>query len=197
MNMNNIVKIYNDECGWYHVYDNDAKVVSNIFGYKLYKRNNDRNAVGFPCVVLDKIKNKLEKYKIGYSINGKVIIEFPSSNYETFLNKRVNDNMVYYTYPSKILYKDIIVGKFTIKYSDEELERNYEIGEDINPEAGIIKFVNEHSLGYSGLYNNFIVQIINKDFKTIKVELKDEKFGNYSYKYGKYNGVINDDIYEN
>ncbi len=189
--MEGVVNLYNDQVDWYHAYGNDAKVISNIIGYKLYKIKDAIPAVGFPTYVLDKVAYRLKIHDISYGINGRIVYNCPNSEYNKFLNKKVTQQTFFYDYGPTIdnikLYKEITIGTFTIKYNDEDSEQSYEIGQNINPEAGIINFVEKHSIGDIDEYNDYKIQIINKDLKKTSVEIEDN-----IYKYGKYVCKIKD-----
>ena len=88
--MEGIVTFYNDQEGWLHAYNDDAVVISNIIGYKLYERFNGLNAIGFPKEYLSKVINALKYYSIGYSIfDDDIKIVYPDSQYNECLEKRI------------------------------------------------------------------------------------------------------------
>ncbi len=49
---------------FYNAFDNDAYIVSLIFGYKIL----ESRKCGFPESALNKVKNTLERYKVSYQI---------------------------------------------------------------------------------------------------------------------------------
>ena len=164
--MEGIVTFYNDQEGWYHAYNNDAIVVSNILGYTLFERYNQYNgkvAIGFEKQYLHKVTDALMYYNIGYSIyDDDITIEYANSKYNECLNSdyvkadRVFNNINNY------ITRNIITGIFTIQYNDEK-PISREIGVNINPKADIINIVANGEVGNSYQYGEDMVKIISKD----------------------------------
>ena len=56
------------KCGsFYEIYGEDSYIINNLFNYKI-KRFNDYVRCGFPKVCLNKVIEKLKKFKINYII---------------------------------------------------------------------------------------------------------------------------------
>lgn len=53
---------------FYHSYDKDAYIISNIFDYSIKKVNNDTLVSGFPRNAISKVMARLEREKINYMI---------------------------------------------------------------------------------------------------------------------------------
>ena len=167
--MEGIVTFYADQIDWFHAYNDDAIVISNIIGYKLFERFNGMIAIGFPREYLKKVTNALKHYNIGYSIfDDGIIIKYPNSKYKERLDSDfVNKNYVFYNLTNYVT-KNIIKGSFTIQYNDEE-PITREVGVSINPKAKIVEFVAKNEIGNSYEYGDDIIKIISKnlDIETI------------------------------
>ena len=174
--MEGIVTFYNDQEGWYHAYNNDAIVVSNILGYKLFERYNQYNgkvAIGFEKQYLRKVTKALMYHNIGYSIyDYDITIEYANSKYNKFLNSdyvKADRNRVFNNINNYIT-RNIITGFFTIQYNDEK-PISREIGVNINQKADIINIVANGEVGNSYQYGEDMVKIISKNLaiETINV----------------------------
>lgn len=159
--MEGIVNFYKDQPGWYHAYNDDAIVVSNILGYKLFERSGNKNAIGFPEKYFRKVTVNLRDYNIGYNIDG-IIIDYPNSKYNQCLKNEFTKYESYTSKKSNISKKDIISGNFTIQFNEEE-PIELEIGVNINSEAPIVKFVSKNAIDCYYEYGDDIVKIISKD----------------------------------
>jgi hypothetical protein len=75
---------------FYDVYDMDAYILNNLFGYKVYE-NHKKKMAGFPETAFDKVVNKLDELKISYKINFTT-----SSNVIIKDYKKLNQYLKYY-----------------------------------------------------------------------------------------------------
>lgn len=166
--MEGIVTFYDDQIDWYHAYEDDAIVISEILGYEIFVRYNGKQAIGFPRKYLRKVTSALSDYNIGYTIFGSdVIIDYPNSRYKVILEQELNKKQSASYVKTNFIIKEKLNGKFTIQYNDEE-PLLFVIGENINPEAEIIKFVLKNNVGIYN-YGDDIVKIINKELEINKI----------------------------
>lgn len=74
---------------FYLTYDNDATIVSYLFGYKKTK-----GKVGFPVDSLNKVLKKLEECSISYAIYDGTVIQYEKNNYYIFFEKANKDIII-------------------------------------------------------------------------------------------------------
>lgn len=160
--MEGIVTFYADQDEWYHAYENDAIVISNIMGYKKYQRFNGYEAIGFPRLYLKKVTKALSQYNIGYALNDEIITKYNNSKYTECLNTEYVNIHYISDEVKNYITQTIIKGSFTIQFNDEE-PITREIGVDINPDAKIIQFVLNNNEGDILEYYDDIVKILSKN----------------------------------
>lgn len=169
--MEGIVTFYNDQEGWYHAYNNDAIVVSNILGYTLFERYNQYNgkvAIGFEKQYLHKVTNALMYYNIGYSIyDDGITIEYDDSKYNDCLDAdfvksyRTANNTITQLKPYRLK------GSLTIQFNDESpITIEFE---NSKPYPEIVNFVIENEIGQEIQIGEDVLKIVSKDYELEEV----------------------------
>ena len=171
--MEGIVTFYNDQEGWYHAYNNDAIVVSNILGYRLFERHNKYNgkvAIGFEKQYFSKVKDALRHYNIGYSIyDDDITIEYANSKYNECLDEEfvkpysTEGNII------KSLKAYRLKGSFTIQYNDES-PITLKFDNNSKPYPKIVNYVVDNEVGQEIHIEEDVLKILSKDFELEKVD---------------------------
>lgn len=80
---------------FYETYDNDCKIMTDLFEYKI-KNFKNFSRTGFPINNIDKVKEKLNEKQINYIIvenNNISKITFENNRYNFYINKRVDKRL--------------------------------------------------------------------------------------------------------
>ena len=80
---------------FYHVYGKDAQILSYLFGYKIKEIENNNKECGFPLNAINKVKVKLENFKINYLVIDR------RNNYDVDENVDYKDLNTYIKYYEK------------------------------------------------------------------------------------------------
>ena len=175
--MNDYVTIVNDELGWYHAYNDDAKCINKLTNYIITKDIEGRYRVGFPLISINKVKRLLRKYGIDYKVDNEEIYRNEHNNYKNYSNYDKEE----------LIDMDSFKGTFTIQFNDEE-PMSFDIGNNINPYADIVRFVIFNEVGTSCEKNNEIVTIIDKKIVNREVNVLEKYKNEFIKKLKKYGG---------
>lgn len=74
---------------FYLTYENDATIISYLFGYKKTK-----GKVGFPLESINKVLKKLDGYRISYALYDGSTILFDDNNYYKFFEEANRDIII-------------------------------------------------------------------------------------------------------
>lgn len=80
---------------FYETYDNDCKIMLDLFDYKI-KNFKNFSRTGFPIGNIDKVKEKLAEKQINYIIidnNNISNITFENNRYNFYINKRIDKRL--------------------------------------------------------------------------------------------------------
>ncbi len=155
-----VVKLYHIG-SWYYVYQDDAYVVANVTGYKLYE--NPRSGiptVSFPEYVIANVIDELASRKINYILpnDENKLKDFKEINqYNHYLKK---DSFVSYQKPQR----KKITGSFTVQYNQEPYEE-FIINQNINAQAKLVQKVIQYNIGDIFTIGDSQVKIIAKNIQ--------------------------------
>ena len=148
---------------WYHVYDDDAIVISNITQYKLFNDiKTEKLAVGFPDISIEKVISDLELYKINYILiyDDNILHDFGENNaYDKFV-----EGNVILPGMEHIRSDRIAEGSFVVQYNNEP-EETYTIGENISQDAKLVVEAIKHDIGDIFDIGDDKVRIVSKNIK--------------------------------
>ena len=146
---------------WYKVNFDGAYIVSFLMDYKLFEDPRyGAPTVGFPDSSIDRVVDLLRRNKINYMLkydDDKLVDYGIDNNFDKFLHNDLPFS--YVTSQGEI--KKQPKGSFKVQYEGDEPEK-YIIGENINPEAELVKKVENGNVGEIIKVNDFNVLIIEK-----------------------------------
>lgn len=149
--MNDTVTLYHLG-SWYHCYNDDADVVSNLTGYKVFiDKVAKRQTIGFPERSINKVISKLR-------INN---VSFLSDNDSEQYGERNNYRNMLRCHSQKL------TGSFTVKYEGVKEIEEFTIGDNISEDAELTIRVDKANTGDIIEFNDNKVFIIDKKMKYI------------------------------
>lgn len=160
--MDKAVKLIRRE-SWYKTYNDDAKVVSMVTDFKVYKDcKSSGYALSFPIYSLDKVLYNLERNKINYRLVFENISKDfgDDNNYDNFRNGNLPS--VYYVLGKEVKRK--VKGSFKVQFEGEDIEE-YIIGENINNEAELVKKILSSNINDIMDINGNKVKLIDKNIE--------------------------------
>ena len=111
---------------FYETYDNDCKIMVDLFEYKIKNFKNFSRTV-FPINNIDKVKEKLTEKQINYIIvenNNISKITFENNRYNFYVNKKVNKRLYKNHYQANFNEQLELINEYkkTMKYIEKTIE---------------------------------------------------------------------------
>lgn len=126
---------------WSVVYGEDAKVISYLTGYKLYKKRYRSSYIcKFPTSSVERISNILQKCQVDHMFihSNKKPFTYENNKYQQIAKGDIS--IANFILKDDIDLTNIVSGTFSVQFKGEPIEQ-YVIGESISSEASIVREV--------------------------------------------------------